>query len=85
MSTVAVFPSTDSSPSTARSSQLLNERQAAAYLHPDLHHRTLERWRRTGDGPVFVRVGRRVGYRQADLDEFIEQQRRDHTRAKAAK
>lgn len=41
--------------------------------------RTLERWRSTGDGPAFVKLGRRVCYRQADLQAFIEQQTRQHT------
>jgi predicted DNA-binding transcriptional regulator AlpA len=36
-----------------------------------LSERTLERWRVSGSGPVFVKLGKRVLYRQADLDEWI--------------
>ena len=32
---------------------------------------TLEVWRCQGRGPVFVKLGRAVRYRQCDLDDFI--------------
>lgn len=33
--------------------------------------RTLARWRTTGDGPPFVRMGaRRIGYRPADIEAW---------------
>ena len=32
--------------------------------------RTLERWRAEGRGPQFVRIGRHVRYRQADILAF---------------
>ena len=32
--------------------------------------RTLERWRAEGRGPQFVRIGRHVRYRQADIIDF---------------
>lgn len=33
--------------------------------------RTLVRWRTTGDGPAFVRLGaRRIGYRAADIEAW---------------
>lgn len=38
--------------------------------------RTLEKWRITGDGPPFIKVGRRVVYRQCDLDEWLQAHRR---------
>ena len=35
--------------------------------------RTLERWRVSGDGPRFVRIGlRRVGYRQSDIRRWLD-------------
>jgi hypothetical protein len=80
MSAIAAFPTSDTPPSPAPSSPLFNERQAATYLHPDMNHRTLERWRRTGEGPAFIKIGRRVAYRQIDRDDSIERQRREHTR-----
>jgi predicted DNA-binding transcriptional regulator AlpA len=48
---------------------MLTQREVAHYLR--LSERTLERLRVTGDGPAFVKLLRRVLYRQADLDEWI--------------
>jgi len=48
---------------------LLTQREAAMALR--LSERTLERNRVTGDGPPFVKAGRRVLYRQSDLDQWI--------------
>ena len=35
-----------------------------------ISHRTLERWRWTGEGPKFLKVGGRVVYRLADIEEY---------------
>ena len=35
-----------------------------------LSHRTLERWRRTGAGPAFLKLGGRVVYRREDVEAF---------------
>ena len=43
---------------------------AAEYL--GLHARTLDNWRSQGRGPRYIRVGRRIIYRVADLEEFLE-------------
>jgi hypothetical protein len=51
-------------------SNLLTTAAAAAYLK--VARQTLAVWRLTGHGPAFVKIGRRVAYRQADLDSFIE-------------
>ena len=56
---------------------LLTTKEAAAYLR--LSHRTLERYRVTGEGPTFVKARRRVFYRQADLDQWLENSRRRST------
>jgi excisionase family DNA binding protein len=48
---------------------LLTQREAAGYLR--LSERTLERLRVTGTGPVYVKAGRRVLYREADLEAWI--------------
>ena len=58
---------------------LCNPIQAAEYLGSK--DRTLERWRHCGGGPPFVKVGRRVMYRLADLDAWLDQQTRKHTGA----
>jgi predicted DNA-binding transcriptional regulator AlpA len=48
---------------------LLSQREAATYLH--LSVRTLERFRVSGTGPKFVRLGRSIRYRLADIEAFI--------------
>lgn len=48
---------------------LFNQREAALALR--VSERTLERWRVSGDGPPFAKLGRRIGYRAEDLDEWI--------------
>jgi excisionase family DNA binding protein len=48
---------------------LLTQSETAELLR--LSERTLERWRVVGGGPVFCKLGKRVLYRQADLDEWI--------------
>ena len=45
--------------------------------------RTLEWWRMTGRGPKFVKVGNRVRYRDRDLEAWLTEQTRTHTRATA--
>jgi len=39
-----------------------------------LSHRTLERWRWTGEGPCFVKLGGRVVYRLEDVEEYEREQ-----------
>ena len=48
---------------------LISQREAAMRL--TLSERTLERWRVSGEGPPYAKLGRRVLYRQSDLDEWI--------------
>jgi predicted DNA-binding transcriptional regulator AlpA len=48
---------------------LLTQREAALALR--LSERTLERSRVTGFGPPFCKLGRRVLYRQDDIDHWI--------------
>jgi predicted DNA-binding transcriptional regulator AlpA len=43
---------------------------AADYL--GLHARTLDNWRSQGRGPRYVRVGRRIVYRIADLESYLD-------------
>ena len=44
-----------------------------------LSERTLERMRLTGLGPVYIKAGRRVLYRQADLENWVASQVRAST------
>jgi excisionase family DNA binding protein len=46
--------------------------------------RTMERWRSTGEGPAFVKVGRRVAYSLSALREWVHRQTRQHTRQNVA-
>lgn len=56
----------------------LNVKEAAIYL--GVAAQTLNRWRmKAGEGPPFVKLGRRVVYERADLDAFLAQQRRAST------
>jgi excisionase family DNA binding protein len=50
--------------------RLLNTREAAEYV--GLAPETLESRRVRGGSPVFVRLGRAVRYRLADLDAWVE-------------
>ena len=56
---------------------LLDTEAAAAYV--PLSGRTLERYRVTGEGPVYLKVGRRVFYRVRDLDRWLEGKERRST------
>ena len=51
--------------------------EAARYV--GLSHRTLKRYRVTGEGPVFHRLGGRVRYRRDDLDVWAAERRRVST------
>ena len=48
---------------------LLTQRKAATLLR--LSERTLERGRISGLGPKFVRIGRSIRYRLADIEAYI--------------
>jgi predicted site-specific integrase-resolvase len=37
-----------------------------------ISRRTLQRWRREGRAPVFLRLGRRIFYKIADIERFEE-------------
>lgn len=56
---------------TSPHSSTLKTPEAAAYLN--VQPATLEQWRWNGRGPKFVKIGRSVRYRQADLDAFLEE------------
>ena len=56
---------------------LLDTEAAAAHVH--LSPRTLERYRVTGEGPVYLKLGRRVLYRIGDLDRWLDEKRRRST------
>ncbi len=51
----------------------------------NISHRTLERWRWTGEGPCFVKLGGRVVYRLEDVEEYEREQIRASTADISAK
>lgn len=56
---------------------LLTTPEAAAYVRRS--PRTLERYRVTGEGPIFLKIGRPILYRRADLDEWLDDKVRRST------
>jgi hypothetical protein len=64
------------------SSLVYNQVEAAQLIHPDLAWRTMERWRRNGTGPRFVRIGRRIGYTREAIEDWLVQQSRQRTAEK---
>jgi len=61
--------------------QLMDSDEAAEYL--GLKRTTLEAWRCKGGGPLYLKLGRAVKYRLADLDAFIEERVYETTRERA--
>lgn len=49
---------------------IFNTSEAARYV--GLGKPTLERFRVSGGGPVYIKLGGAVRYRQADLDAWLE-------------
>ncbi len=49
---------------------LMTVEQAAKYL--GLAVSTLNKWRCLGEGPIFIKMGRAVRYRQKDLETYIK-------------
>ena len=51
----------------------LNQTELAARW--TISPRTLERWRFTGEGPQFIKIGGRVAYRLEDIEGYEAEQR----------
>src|SRR5688500_10495457 len=56
---------------------LLNTKRAALQLL--LSPRTLERFRVSGNGPVYLKLGKLVRYRQSDIEKYLNAQIRGST------
>lgn len=50
--------------------EVMNTPEAARYVR--LSKPTLERFRLSGDGPAYVKLGGAVRYRKTDLDAWLE-------------
>ena len=66
-------------PARAAAHSILNIRQAAVAERWGISHRTLERWRYTGQGPRFMKIGGRVVYRVEDIETYETEQLRTST------
>jgi predicted DNA-binding transcriptional regulator AlpA len=65
------------------STQFMTDAQFATTVHVDT--RTTLRWRNTGEGPPFIRVGtRRILYRCSDIDEWLKSRTHRHRAAELA-
>ncbi len=56
---------------------ILDTKKAAAYLNLSSH--TLDKWRWSGGGPKYLKLGRSIRYCQDALDRFISESIRHHT------
>lgn len=56
---------------------LMTPSEAAAVLR--LPEATLRQWRYLGRGPAYMKVGKHIRYRQADLTKWIDTQRIEPT------
>ena len=56
---------------------LLTTEEAATYLR--LSPRTLERYRVTGEGPRYLKIGRLVFYRRSELEHWLKDKTRRST------
>ncbi len=63
--------------------ELLTTPEAAEYVR--LGKPTLERFRLSGEGPLFAKLGGAVRYRQADLDNWVASRLVNSTSAVRAK
>ena len=52
-------------------------RAAAEYV--GVTDSTMAKWRMSGRGPKFIKAGSRVIYDRADLDEWLNRRKRQHT------
>lgn len=64
-------------PNSAAQGPLVTETEAAVILCQS--KRTLQKWRVTGFGPVYYKIGSSVRYRLDELNAWIESRRRRHT------
>ena len=58
-------------------SRLLSPIEASSIIHVATN--TLAKWRVSGNGPCFLKVGSRIFYQQSDLDAWLASCRRSST------
>jgi hypothetical protein len=57
----------------------------AASEYVGLSYATLAKLRCLGGGPVYIRMGRKIGYQRADLDDWLAARRATNTSDAAAR
>lgn len=73
-----LFPTVSNKPTEGRvTTKHLNQNELATRWA--ISPRTLERWRWTGEGPKFIKIGGRVAYRLEDVIAFELEQIRQST------
>lgn len=62
-------------------SDLLSQKEVAAEW--GVSEKALEKWRLTGEGPPYIKMGKgrcgRIRYRRSDITKYVEEQYREHT------
>lgn len=69
MTAVANQVANDTTTPTANGRAALPTTEAAHYM--GLAYATLKKWRTTGDGPAYVKIGTRIVYLIEDLDSWL--------------
>lgn len=64
-------------PSLEEPLAFLNEHQLADLLCQSV--RTIQKWRVTGYGPPYYKIGRSVRYRRSEVIAWVEERRKAHT------
>lgn len=72
LTTTVHVPDMNEHNTQATSRRLLSQTELAEYLQVPV--RTIEDWRTRSYGPRFIRVGRRVRYRETDVDSWLDAQ-----------
>ena len=58
---------------------LFNPSKLVKRLGNEVSVSTLAKWRVTGQGPRFIKIGRSVVYREGDIQQWLAEQTRNHT------
>lgn len=58
-------------------SEFLNESKVAELICQSV--RTIQKWRVTGHGPAYYKLGRSVRYRRSEVIAWAEERRKAHT------
>lgn len=64
---------------TSTTERFINQQEAAAIL--GIQPSTLEKWRNTGEGPGYYKVGRCRRYKLSELLTWVETTRREGSKA----